>query len=171
MGVMKRCVLSLAVFACTAPCPCCGWLPAGHAAAQATEELDASANRQSTSGAPATGKNTEFPTLFLGKDGYPCRIDCLVEQLDNSWVAELNEDPQAREYAPNTRAREVRSGHFVLVSPTPLPQPVLVATSREMAQELGLREVALQERRAVELLSGDVSAVPGFNVTWSTPYA
>ena len=98
-------------------------------------------------------------------------IDCLAELLDNSWVAELNEDPQAHEHVPNKRAREVRSGHFVLVSPTPLPQPVLVATSREMAQELGLPEVALQERRAVRLLSGDVSAVPGFGVTWATPYA
>jgi len=102
--------------------------------------------------------------------GAGCRgVGCL--QLDNSWVAKLTQDPDAAANAPNTQAREVRAGHFVLVSPTPLPQPVLVATSREMAEELGLRESDLQERSAVRLLSGDVAAVPSFNVTWATPYA
>lgn len=98
-------------------------------------------------------------------------IGCLVPLLDNSWVRKLSEDPAAAAHAPNKRAREVLSGHFVRVAPTPLPQPILVATSREMATELGLLESDLQLDSAVRLLSGDAAAVPGFEETWATPYA
>lgn len=124
----------------------------------------------SSSEAAAAGSAAAAAAATAAPAGAGCRgVGCL--QLDNSWVAKLTQDPDAAANAPNTQAREVRAGHFVLVSPTPLPQPVLVATSREMAEELGLRESDLQERSAVRLLSGDVAAVPSFNVTWATPYA
>ena len=108
----------------------------------------------------------------LAADGSVCTgIHCLVDYLDNTWIRQLNEDPAAQYNAPNTRAREVHSGHYVHVEPTPLPQPMLVATSREMAAELGLNESDLQSDAAVRLLSGDMRAVHGFEESWATPYA
>jgi hypothetical protein len=72
-----------------------------------------------------------------------------VGQLDNYWVASLSPDPDATtDRLQNRLTREVRSGHYVLVPPTPLPQPVLVATSREMAAELNLTEADLQQANA-----------------------
>ena len=94
----------------------------------------------------------------------------LAATLDNSWVRSLSEDPAAAANEPNTRAREVLSGHYVHVRPTPLPQPRLVATSREMATELGLSEAELQAETMVRLLSGGTD-VPGFQESWATPYA
>jgi hypothetical protein len=84
----------------------------------------------------------------------PCDgIGCLASQLENSWVASLSPDPAAAANPlQNKQTREVRSGHYVLVPPTPLPQPVLVATSREMAAELNLTEADLQQDSAVRLL-------------------
>ena len=40
----------------------------------------------------------------------------------------------------HTGRAEVFGGHWVPVKPTPLPRPVLVAHSREVAEMLGLSE-------------------------------
>jgi hypothetical protein len=47
-----------------------------------------------------------------------------VEQLiSNSWLKYLEPDPAMEEHRPNKEAREVDSGHYVLVAPTRLPNP------------------------------------------------
>ena len=106
-------------------------------------------------------------------DGSTKALDCLAGRIDNSWLRDLNAEPGHERHAPNQRAREVRSGHYVHVVPTPLPDPVLVACSNSTAALLGLGiggGACRGDPRFVRLFSGDVNAVPGFK-SWATPYA
>jgi uncharacterized protein YdiU (UPF0061 family) len=89
---------------------------------------------------------------------------------------------------PNTSSREVRSGHFVPVKPTPLPEPALVIRSAAMCRELGLDPDEPFSERMVRFLGADSvssffsfllcmfrfvqqSAIPEFDFCWATPYA
>ena len=47
----------------------------------------------------------------------------LTLHVNNTWVDYLHPDPDAQLYTPNKQARDVVSGHFVLVEPTRLPSP------------------------------------------------
>ena len=53
-------------------------------------------------------------------------------------------DPETEARAPNKVSRQVRSGHYVAVAPTKLPNPSLVIYSKEMAAEIGLSDVREQ---------------------------
>ncbi len=63
---------------------------------------------------------------------------------DNSFLRELQPDPQAARFAPNRQSREVLSGHFVPVRPTPLPEPALVIASADMLATLRLDPAVAQ---------------------------
>ena len=67
---------------------------------------------------------------------------------------------------------QVKSGHYVLVKPTPLPKPKLVIYSQAMAQELGLSEDACTSSEFAGFFTGDTEKIPAFDgKTWATPYA
>ena len=68
-------------------------------------------------------------------------LDSLSARIDNSWLRELNAEPGHARHAPNRRARELRSGHYVPVKPTPLPDPVLVACSNRARARQGVRRL------------------------------
>ena len=97
----------------------------------------------------------------------------LLSRIDNSWTSELAPDPDMQQHAPNTYAREVRAGHYVLVEPTALPAPYLVATSAAFAARLRLGDGALRSEAFLRLFSGDVrGGAPSLRGrTWATPYA
>ena len=87
---------------------------------------------------------TIFPAVTAAS-GVTARADALpdadalrwlTDALDFSWTANLAADPEAPAHAPNRSPRSVRSGHYVLVEPTSLPEPYLVALSADMAQRL-----------------------------------
>ena len=63
-------------------------------------------------------------------------LDCLAARLDNSWLAQLEPDPESK--PPNKRARQVHSGHYVPVKPTPLRKPYLITCSPSVLAMLGL---------------------------------
>ena len=84
-------------------------------------------------------------------------------------MRDLVEDPEAAANAPNQVARNVRSGHFVRVRPTPLPEPYLVLASAEACALLALTEC--NSSRFVRAFSGGGSDLRGFNETWATPYS
>jgi uncharacterized protein YdiU (UPF0061 family) len=91
---------------------------------------------------------------------------------DPSWITRLEADPDQDRFAPNKSSRKVRSGHYVLVDPTPLPDPELITYSPEMAAELGLAPDACTGPEVLRFLSGDLSAAPwARGRTWATPYA
>lgn len=95
----------------------------------------------------------------------------LAARADHSWMTQLRPDPDAAQHAPNKSSREVASGHYVPVQPTPLPAPRLLALSSAMAAELGLDPAACEQDEAfARFFAGDMDAAPGFQ-SWCTPYA
>jgi uncharacterized protein YdiU (UPF0061 family) len=97
-------------------------------------------------------------------------VASLGARADHSWIRHLTPDPETERYAPNRSSREVKSGHYVLVKPTPLRNPRTVLYSKEMLQNLGIDEADVGSERFAAFFSGDSDAVPGAR-TWATPYA
>jgi hypothetical protein len=97
-------------------------------------------------------------------------LDQLSQNADHSWLQQLNMDPETEQYAPNKESRQVRSGHYVKVLPTPLPKPKYIIHSEAMAKALGISEADVQSERFVRFFSGDQAQIPGLN-SWATPYA
>ena len=84
-------------------------------------------------------------------------LTAFASRVDNEYLRYLDPDPDQDDMMPNHAPREVESGHFVLVRPTPLPDPALVAVSAEMCAVLSL-ESACHSELFVRLFSGaDVS--------------
>ena len=105
----------------------------------------------------------------------PCvtTFDEFVRLADYSLMDTLNADPEATVDGDDHRAREVFSGHFVPVTPTPLPEPEYVTHSSTFFKELGLSDELALDEKFRQLFSGDLSAThaPMQPVGWATGYA
>ena len=51
------------------------------------------------------------------KDIWSQNVDRFVSFKNQSWTTHLNEDPESMIHRPNKVSRQVRSGHFVPVTP------------------------------------------------------
>jgi len=88
--------------------------------------------------------------------------------MENSLKSALKPDPNSDSLHPNKEIREV-FGHYVEVTPTPLPKPYLVAVSPEMCRELDLDPSCASTDDFIRLFSG---ASKWSEVQpWATPYA
>ena len=96
-----------------------------------------------------------------------------VQRADCSLLASLNADPEATADGDDHRARQVLSGHYVPVTPTPLPEPEWVAHSGTLFRDLGLDEALVADERFLRLFSGDISVAtaPMRPFGWATGYA
>ena len=74
----------------------------------------------------------------------------------NSALQQLAVDPEAARNMPNQSMREVKSGHYVPVTPQALPDPQLVLYSPDMAAELGLTEAQCLSTDFAQFFSGDI---------------
>ncbi|MDJ0844818.1 MAG: hypothetical protein QNJ08_11330, partial [Crocosphaera sp.] len=85
----------------------------------------------------------------------------------------LNADPDATGDGDEHRARQVFSGHFVPVTPTPLAEPEYVTHSSAFFKELGLSDELAFNEQFRQVFSGDISATrePMRQVGWATGYA
>jgi len=101
----------------------------------------------------------------------PGTLSWLATKEDCSWVKQLNADPDWEKHKPNRTSRQVLSGHYVPVEPTPLRDPYTVAYSPEMAASLGLSEEECKSDKFAAFFSGNMSVVPAFRTHWATPYA
>lgn len=92
---------------------------------------------------------------------------------DYSFVASLKSDPQSTTNGMDHRARQVFSGHFVSVKPTPLPSPQYVTHSEMLFKELGLDQSLVEDDGFMGLFSGDMSKLPEnmHSTGWATGYA
>ncbi len=65
------------------------------------------------------------------------------------------------------------SGHYVPVTPTPIPAPEIVAHSRTLFHELGLSDALAHDDQFIRLFSGDISVAQGpmRPFGWATGYA
>ena len=96
-----------------------------------------------------------------------------AQQADYSLLEALQPDPQASVDGHDHRPRQVFSGHYVPVTPSPLPAPQYVAHSSTLFQELGLSEALAHDAEFQRLFSGDITVAqaPMRPFGWATGYA
>jgi uncharacterized protein YdiU (UPF0061 family) len=94
-------------------------------------------------------------------------------RADYSLLEALQPDPQATADGSDHRPRQVRSGHYVPVTPTPLLDPQYVAHSTALFAELGLSEALAHDAAFRRFFSGDSSVATGpmRPYGWATGYA
>jgi uncharacterized protein YdiU (UPF0061 family) len=105
----------------------------------------------------------------------PCvtTFDEFVRLADYSLMDTLNADPDATSDGDDHRARQVFSGHFVPVTPTPIAEPEYVTHSSTFFNELGLSDELVFNEKFRQVFSGDLSAThePMRQIGWATGYA
>ena len=96
-----------------------------------------------------------------------------AQRADYSLLHALHADPQARSDGHDHQARQVFSGHYVPVTPTPLPEATYVAHSTTLFEELGLSDALAKDDSFLRLFSGDISVAvqPMRPMGWATGYA
>ncbi len=100
-------------------------------------------------------------------------FDEFVQLADYSLLEKLNCDPDARGEGNDHSPREVYSGHYVPVTPTPLPDPEYVTHSTTFFKDLGFHDDLVQNQEFSRIFSGDITAArpPMRQVGWATGYA
>jgi uncharacterized protein YdiU (UPF0061 family) len=96
-----------------------------------------------------------------------------AQRAHYSLLDSLQADPQASGDGQDHKPRQVFSGHYVPVTPTPLPGPEVVAHSSTLFHELGLSEALVHDEHFRRLFSGDISVAtePMRAYGWATGYA
>jgi len=105
-----------------------------------------------------------------------------LQCADYSLLRLLTADPEQGEHVPNKKHRQVKSGHYVEVLPTPLPNPRYVIHSRNFFHELNLSANAASQSEFMEFFTGNPKAAvdaanadttsPGVRTHgWATGYA
>ena len=100
-------------------------------------------------------------------------LDDLSKLVDYSLVNTLNCDPQGKANGIDHSPRQVFSGHYVLVNPTPIEEPQYIAHSKTFFKELGFADTLAQLPDFISMFSGDTSNVPESmkKKTWACGYA
>jgi len=100
-------------------------------------------------------------------------LDDLATLADYSLMDTLNCDPEGKANGVDHAPRQVFSGHYVPVNPTPIENPEYVAHSENLFRELGFADSMAQSDDFVRMFSGDLSRVPEplRNVGWACGYA
>ena len=90
-----------------------------------------------------------------------------------SLINHLNADPDSREDGIDHHPRQVFSGHFVPVSPTPIADPQYVIHSKSFFKELGLSDELALDEAFLNFFSGELSVAvsPMRKIGWATGYA
>jgi uncharacterized protein YdiU (UPF0061 family) len=93
-----------------------------------------------------------------------------------SLLSNLTPDPKQETHAPNRISRQVFSGHYVRVEPTPIPQPLYVAHSPDLLETMGIHSDApVADEHFRKFFSGDMSTAAHFEGLhregWATGYA
>jgi len=100
-------------------------------------------------------------------------LNDLAQCVNYSFVDTLNCDPDAKADGVDHAPRQVFSGHYVPVNPTPIIEPEYVAHSKQFFSELGFAGSLAESADFVRLFSGDLSQVPKpmRKLGWATGYA
>ena len=97
----------------------------------------------------------------------------LAQCADYSLMDTLNRDPEAKENGADHAPRQVFTGHYVSVKPTPISDPEYVTHSKNFFDELGLAGSMAESADFIAMFSGDLSQVPApmHKLGWATGYA
>ena len=95
-----------------------------------------------------------------------------INHADYSLTTCLKADPASSQDGEDHRAREVCSGHFVPVTPTPLLEPSYIIHSSSLFKELGLHDELCKDQDIIKMFSGDLASIqPPQKFGWATGYA
>ncbi len=100
-------------------------------------------------------------------------LDDLAQLADYSLMDSLNSDPDATENGIDHSPRQVFSGHYVPVNPTPIESPLYVAHSETFFAELGFSDSLATSEDFTRMFCGDASKLPQplRRTGWATGYA
>ncbi|HAM18118.1 MAG TPA: hypothetical protein DCP70_06315, partial [Alteromonas macleodii] len=100
-------------------------------------------------------------------------LDEFAKHVDYSLLNTLSPDPQSTSDGDDHDPRQVFSGHYVPVTPTPLTAPKYIAHSKILFDELGLDDSLATSKAFTQLFAGDMSEVPASMKPygWATGYA
>ena len=100
-------------------------------------------------------------------------LDDLAQLANYSLMETLNADPDGKANGVDHNPRQVFTGHYVPVSPTPIKDPEYIAHSKSFFRELGFADSMAQSDDFVRMFSGDISQVPApmRKVGWACGYA
>jgi uncharacterized protein YdiU (UPF0061 family) len=100
-------------------------------------------------------------------------LDDLATLASYSLMNSLNCDPDGTENGVDHMPRQVFSGHYVPVNPTPIKDPEYVTHSKNFFSELGFADSLAESPDFVRMFSGDLTHVPKplSKVGWATGYA
>ena len=100
-------------------------------------------------------------------------LEDLAKFADYSLMKTLNADPQSKADGADHNPRQVFSGHYVPVNPTPIKNPEYIAHSKSLFDELGFDDSLAQSADFIKMFSGDISQVPKpmSKVGWACGYA
>ena len=96
-----------------------------------------------------------------------------IQLADYSLIKVLKSDPDSTIDGNDFLSREVFSGHYVPVQPTPINEPQYVLHSRTFFKELGLSDNLIFDQNFCKFFSGDISSrnAPMKVFGWATGYA
>lgn len=100
-------------------------------------------------------------------------LDDLAKLTNYSLLETLNSDPDATESGEDHTPRQVFSGHYVPVKPTPIDSPEYITHSKEFFHELGFDDSIAQSEPFMQMFSGNTSQVPEpmRKIGWACGYA
>ncbi|HAD32074.1 MAG TPA: hypothetical protein DCE77_10900, partial [Methylophaga sp.] len=84
-------------------------------------------------------------------------LDNLAKCVSYSFMDTLNADPDAISNGADHYPRQVFSGHYVRVSPTPLEDPEYVAHSKNLFRELGFADSLALSTDFMRVFSGNLA--------------
>ena len=100
-------------------------------------------------------------------------LDNLAKLVNYSLMDTLNCDPDAKDNGADHESRQVFTGHYVPVNPTPIRDPEYIMHSKNLFHDLGFADSMTQLDDFVRMFSGDISHVPKpmRKVGWACGYA
>ena len=100
-------------------------------------------------------------------------LDELAKLADYSLMDTLNCDPDAKANGVDYLPRQVFTGHYVPVKPTPIEDPEYITHSKDFFHELGFADSMATSADFTRMFSGDISGVPEpmRNIGWASGYA
>jgi len=96
-----------------------------------------------------------------------------IQKVDYSLMENLTADPDATNDGLDHSPRQVFSGHYVPVAPTPIANPDYIIHSKTFFKELGLSDELTKDDDFIKIFSGDLSTTkePMQKYGWATGYA
>ncbi|HFU75438.1 MAG TPA: hypothetical protein ENK66_04255, partial [Arcobacter sp.] len=96
-----------------------------------------------------------------------------AKSRDYSFIDNLTPNPDSSVDGDDYNPREVKSGHYVLINPTPIENPQYIIHSKRFFKELGLDNSLATSKDFMKMFSADCANLPSplSKQGWATGYA